>query len=359
VESLVSIIDNYKVLVCAGTGGVGKTSISAAIGFAAVQRGKRVLVLTVDPAKRLKTALGLQDLDSEEYVELKLSEATKGKFFAATVNAKQVFDRFVTEASSDSESAKLLLNNMLYKKLSMGLQGSQEFTSLEKFYSAYQSNKFDLIIVDTPPSQHAVDFLEAPERLNKLFDESILKWFISEKESGFKMFNKVLRTGTRKAFGVLERLTGSEFVEEIFNFFVSMKGIRKALVERNQKINQLLHSPEVGFLLVTAYEEAKLNQAIDFYHRLEKNGFNFVGSIINRSLPKPERLGVSESPQVKRDYYYKIAAHYEKEEKAYSKLEDLLGDNKLHARLFEVVGEQEPLRLIQEMSRQIAGRADV
>ena len=138
-----------------------------------------------------------------------------------------------------------------------------------------------------------------------------------------------------------------------------MKGIRSALVERNHQINKLLHSSEVGFLLVTAYEEAKLNQAIDFYHRLQKNGFNFVGSIINRSLPSAERMGVSESPSEKRDYYHKIADHYKKEEAAYSKLEDILGENKLHARLFEVVGEQEPLRLIQEMSRQIAGRANV
>lgn len=346
-------IASYKVLVCAGTGGVGKTSISAAMGMAAAEAGKRVLVLTIDPAKRLKTALGLNDLGINDTVPVKLPDGAKGKLDAGVVNAKLVFDQFVEKASPDQESAKLLLNNLLYQKLSLGLQGSQEFTSLERFYTAFESDQYDLIIVDTPPSQHAIDFLEGPKRLHRLFDESVLKWFISEKESKFGLVNKVIRTGTRKAFSLLEKLTGKQFVDEIFNFFVSMKLIRKSLVERMKQIDQLLHSSDVAFILVTAYDAKKIGQAMDFHHRLEESGFQFGGLVINRCFPTEEMLSVDQAEISKRLYYNEVKNYFQEEEKAFDSISAQMSGGTAKLRVFEQLGESDPVKLIRGMSQQL------
>lgn len=351
-ESVLAQLSNYKVLVCAGTGGVGKTSISAALGMAAARSGKKVLVLTIDPAKRLKTALGLDELAEKDLVKVEVPEA-KGELFAAVVNAKQVFDDFVTKASPDRESANLLLSNLLYQKLSLGLQGSQEFTSLERFYSAYESGSYDLIIVDTPPSQHAVDFLEAPKRLNKLFDESVLKWFVSESESKFKLVNKVIRTGTRKAFGLLEKLTGKQFVEEIFNFFVCMKQIRSALVRRNKQIDDLLHHESLGFMLVTAYDEKKIEQAVDFHKRLGESGFHFAGLVMNRCFPEEDQIGADQSSPEKYEYYKNMRDYYHNEEQAYAKILREMGEGSLNIKIKESFGETDPVKMIQSMSEQL------
>lgn len=351
-ESVLAQLSNYKVIVCAGTGGVGKTSVSAALGMAAAYAGKKVLVLTIDPAKRLKTALGLDELNHVDLVNLKL-ENCKGILDAGVVNPKKVFDEFVKKSSPDESSAKLLLDNLLYQKLSLGLQGSQEFTSLERFYSAYESGDYDLIILDTPPSQHAVDFLEAPARLAKLFDESVLKFFVSESESKFKVLNRVVRSGTKKVFGLLEKLTGKQFVDEIFNFFVSMKQIRPALVKRNKEIDKLLHDKHLGFLLVTAYDEKKIDQAIDFHKRLKQSGFNFAGLVMNRCFPDQESLRADQSSTEKFEYFKKLKDYYNKEELAYSKILKEMGGETLNIRIKESVGGADALSMISRISEEL------
>ncbi|MAF90398.1 MAG: hypothetical protein CL674_03925 [Bdellovibrionaceae bacterium] len=356
-ENFVDSLLEKKVLISAGTGGVGKTSTSAALGILAAQKGLNTLVLTIDPAKRLKTALGLDNLnDHNSIVEVKLERPMKGKLYAGVVNAKAVFDDFVTEASPDAESANQLLNNLLYKKLSMGLQGSQEFTSLQMFYKAYESNEYDLIIVDTPPAQHALDFLEAPERLSKLFDEKILKWFVSEKEGSFGFIKKAIRTGTRKAFSILEKLTGDQFVDEIFDFFVSMKFIRSALVTRNQQIARLLHSKEVGFLLITAYDVKKLKHAIEFNGKLQDLGFSLAAVLVNRCFPAEDSLYLSSAKNEKQQYYHELKDYYKKEEASIEKINDEFPQGIPVFKLMEVISSTDPLKTVEEMAQQFPWR---
>lgn len=343
------LLKSKKLIVCAGTGGVGKTSLSCALAYRAALLGKKSLVLTIDPAKRLKTALGLNDISNDK-VEFQL-EATSGSFSAAIVNAKKVFDDFVRQASPDEESTNLLLNNLLYKKLSMGLQGSQEFTSLEKLYQEYRSNNYDIIILDTPPAQHAIDFLNAPEHLNKLFDEKILKWFVGEKESkSGGLLRRVAYFGTRKAFGVLDKLTGAEFVNAIFDFFVSMKFIRAELVRHTQRVNEILHSADASFVLVTAYDDYKLKQSIEFYNQLKEKNFDFGALIVNRCIPT--NLVHSKDDKWK-EFYIRFLNHYEKEEALFNKLKNQFSTNLLKLKVLEIPQMDNGLESIKILNEQL------
>lgn len=356
-DNIVDHLCSYRVLICAGTGGVGKTSTAAALGILAAQKGLNTLVLTIDPAKRLKTALGLDELsDHQSMVEIPGDASRKAKLYAAVVNAKQVFDDFVREASPTAEAAEVLLGNLLYRKLSMGLQGSQEFTSLQCFYAAYQSKKFDLIIVDTPPAQHAIDFLQAPSRLAKLFDERILRWFVAEKQAKPSLLRRAIQSGTRKAFSVLEKLTGDEFVEEIFNFFLSMKYIRASLVERNQQIDRLLHSERVGFVLITAYDAKKLAQATEFFQYLRQLDFHFAAVLVNRSFPAAEQVRIDTAAKAQRDYFFELQNYYEKEEEGLELLRKRFSEDVPVHKIFEVTSSTEPLQTVEEIARQFPWR---
>ncbi|MFK8136927.1 MAG: ArsA family ATPase [Bdellovibrionales bacterium] len=303
-------------ILCAGTGGVGKTSLSAAMGLKIAQKGKKVLVITIDPAQRLKSALGIEQ-GCEQVFKVKEFE-NGGEFYACQIDAKKTFDEFVDKVSPSLDAASELKKNLLYRRLSEGLQGSQEFTSLEKFLMEYQSKQYDLIVVDTPPSQHALDFLEAPKKLYKLFDESILRWFVSEADGESSFLKKVLQSGTRKAFGVLDRLTGKEFVDAIYNFFGSMRFVGPALVEDMRKVDKLLHSKEVGFVLVTSFDSRKISQARDFFRSLKKKKYNFIGVVVNRAFvsmdpPSQEFMGI----------YEQFNEYYKKENEL---LNDLIGE---------------------------------
>lgn len=289
-----------KVLVCIGSGGVGKTTLSASFGVWNALQGKKVLVLTVDPAKRLMTTFGLKndgseqrvllpELDSVPQTDESLKNANQGELWASLLNSKQIFDDFVRKAASKGAESDFILKNKLYQQLSTTLSGSQEFTALEKLYSAYESQKYDLIILDTPPTKHAIDFLKAPQKISNLFNESIAKWFKQSKSP--TLAQKILQIGTQKALGVLQTLTGSEFVSELRNFFAGIEGWQAQLESRTQKINALLLSQETVFNLITAFDAAKIEEAKVFAEMMKQGGYQLKILTINRSfpnwLPKP------------------------------------------------------------------------
>lgn len=210
------LLAQAKILICVGSGGVGKTTVSSAIALKAAQMGRRVLVLTVDPAKRLKSTMGLENLDQSQIEH----PSIKGSLTAAVIDNKKIFDDFVDRVAGDSLSKEKILKNKLYIQLSTTLSGSQEFTALEKLYSSFQSGKYDLIVLDTPPAQHAMDFLGAPKKLAYLFSERITKWFrISSKGEKLGFFSSLIQSGTKQVIKALELLTGSEFIRELSDFF--------------------------------------------------------------------------------------------------------------------------------------------
>lgn len=281
-------------IVCAGSGGVGKTTMSAAIGVRASQLGRRVLVLTVDPAKRLATALGLtMEDDSDKQVEgLNLS--------AAVVDSKKIFDRFLRTHASESGVVERIMKNRLYQQMSTTLSGSQEFTALERLLQATESGKYDLVILDTPPTKHAMDFLTAPQRLSSLFSETITKWFSSPDEKPKGFIASIVGAGTRTVLKSLEILTGGQFIEELIDFFAAVRSIQRVLRERSLAAEALLKDESTKFIVVTSFDAAKLVEAKYLQGQLKKMGYRLIAVVINRAfplwLPDDEHASAQASP---------------------------------------------------------------
>jgi anion-transporting ArsA/GET3 family ATPase len=273
---------DLKVIVCAGTGGVGKTTIAASLGVWAALEGKRTLVLTIDPALRLAQALGIEGrLEEEVAIE---DPRVAGKLFATMINAQSVFDKFVRKAAPDASIAEKLLNNRLYQQLATSLSGSQEFTSLERVLTAAESGQYDLLILDTPPSQNSIDFLRAPDRIISLFQESVTKWFIKPaQERG--ILAQILSRGTRTVLSALERVTGSQFIRELTDFFQQMAHLQAKVRERSADVKKLLTSSSTGFVLVTGFDELKLQEAMEFQKDLRSQGYRLSAMIVNRCFP--------------------------------------------------------------------------
>lgn len=290
------LLKKHKVIVCVGSGGVGKTTMSAALAIRARQLELRTLVITVDPAKRLATAMGLDLSGVEERIVPNLSGATTtGVLSAAIIDSKKTFDAFVVRHSTDPELIRKLSTNRLYQQLSTTLAGSQEFTSLERLLQAVESNTYDLIILDTPPTQHAIDFLSAPERIRNLFQDTITKWFMNPGEnSGFLasslkgqgFLGALIGRGTRVALKSLEVLTGARFIDELIDFFQSVQSIQKTLRDRTEKINQVLMSSDATFFLVTSFDAAKLVEARHLSGHLDRFGYHLGACILNRAFPE-------------------------------------------------------------------------
>ncbi|MFZ4405061.1 MAG: ArsA family ATPase [Pseudobdellovibrionaceae bacterium] len=276
---------NAEILICIGSGGVGKTTIAATLGVMAAQQGKRVLVLTIDPSKRLASTLGIEGRTD---VVLVPGQNFKGQLYASVIDHKQTFDEFVYRAAENAGSISLadkILKNKLYQQLSTNLSGSQDFTSLEKLYSSVQSKKYDLVILDTPPTQHAIDFLKAPQKLSALFNEKITKWFIDPSGQKKSIFINLLHLGTKQVLKILESLTGSEFITQLIDFFANIEKWQGHLYQRTIEFHRMLTAPTTRFCLVTSFDMAKVKEAEYFVKELKKGGFDLNTIIFNRSFP--------------------------------------------------------------------------
>lgn len=278
-----SLFKNHKVIICTGSGGVGKTTVSASLGVLAAQKGYKVLVLTIDPAKRLKTTLGIGDDQDDVLVP---DQNFKGKLFAGLVDEKKVFRDFLRNASDNDAIVERVLNNRLYKQLSTTLSGSQEFTSIIRLFEAVKSNKYDIVILDTPPAQHAIDFLTAPEKIYTLFQGPITKWFISEEEVNRNIFLKVVNKSTGIVLAVFRKITGSMFMDELSDFFLGLKTIQGRISEKTKSAGDMLHAQDTAFLLVTSFDQAKIQEAEEYYMDLKKGHYNLQGVVVNRAFPK-------------------------------------------------------------------------
>lgn len=295
---MIEVLKTAKVIVCVGTGGVGKTTLAAALGEALSRHNKRVLVLTIDPAQRLKTTFGLKTAGDWIQVQENL--------WASVIDSQKTFDDFVRRASdNDPDSLKLFQNN-LYKQLTTTLSGSQEFTSLENLLMAVNSGRFDVVVLDTPPAQHAIEFLYAPQKLALIFSEGIARWF---RDPGTKKENfwlGLFNAGTKQVLKILERLTGSQFVSELSDFFQKIHKWQGKLEKRAAESHRLLVSPDTHFILVTGFDEAKFEEAEGFAQEIKKSGYHLSGLIVNRAYPewflKPSQ-NPSELEQKFRQYF--------------------------------------------------------
>jgi anion-transporting ArsA/GET3 family ATPase len=274
-----------------GSGGVGKTTVAASLGVLAARRGQKVLVLTIDPSQRLKTTLGLPDSGEIVEIQNEVLCLKEGHLFGAVINAKSVFDQFVQRAVESAglpqATAQKIMRNKLYIQLSTTLSGSQEFTALEKLFSSYKTGEFDLIVLDTPPAHHAVEFLRAPQKLAALFNDKIAQWFrsASKAQGAGAFFQQILNAGTTQVIKTLELLTGSEFIRELSEFFQNIELWQGRLEERVSAVQRLLSGADTSFALVTNLDSAKLKEAEYFSKEVYKSGYRLKRVFVNKAYP--------------------------------------------------------------------------
>lgn len=276
-----TLLENHRVIVCTGSGGVGKTTTAAALGVAAAQRGRRVLVLTIDPARRLATTLGIaRQLDDVRVA----GQGYAGELWAGMIDPPRVFTDYIRRYAADDAAAQRVFDNALYRQISTTLSGSQEFTSLSRLHDAVESGKYDLVILDTPPAAHAADFLRAPERLNAVFDSTIVSMFMG-RTSGFGLAAAAWKRSVKLLLGTLTLLTGSEFVANFSGFFSAIDAIAPAIRATNLAAHRLLLDPATAFVLITSFDAAKIREGEEFRDELEDAGYHLRKVIVNRAWP--------------------------------------------------------------------------
>jgi anion-transporting ArsA/GET3 family ATPase len=286
-KSLVDRLDGLEVIVCCGSGGVGKTTISAALGLAMAQRrDQKVLVLTVDPARRLATALGLREIGTEpvKVSRAKLRRAgieVEGELVAAMLDMKSTFDRMVLRLAPTRRDAQRILNNRFYKGISDSFIGSHEYMAMEALYELHQAGEYDTLIIDTPPSRNALDFLEAPNRLTDFVGAKMLSWLSGPTLFGMRAVNLAAAPFLRMA----DRLLGGDVLSEVAEFVGDLQKIYGGVQQRARDVYRLLRSPQVGFVVVTTLEPVPFGEAEYFASRLREYRMPLRGVVANRTLP--------------------------------------------------------------------------
>jgi anion-transporting ArsA/GET3 family ATPase len=272
------LLARKDVCIVAGSGGVGKTTTSAAIALGMAERGKRVAVLTIDPAKRLANSLGLPELGNEER---RVEVDVKGELWAMMLDAKRTFDELVEWHAPDEQTRDAVLGNRIYRELSNAVAGSQEYMAMEKLHELHKEGRYDLLVLDTPPTRSALDFLDAPKRLSGFIDSRSLQLFMAPGRLGLKFLGR----GTGVLFGAMQRLTGIDLLNDMSEFFQSFGDMAEGFRERAEHVNALLADSRTGFVLVTSPRRDAVDEATFFHHRLLDSGLPFSGVVVNRMHP--------------------------------------------------------------------------
>ena len=281
--NVADVIADKRIVICGGSGGVGKTTTSAAIAMGAAAAGRKVAVVTIDPAKRLANSLGLEELGNEPaLVDPDLFAPAgvemEGELWAMMLDPKRTFDDLIDRLAPNEKARDEVLANRIYQELSNAVAGSQEFTAMAKLYELDRDHDFDLIVLDTPPSRNALDFLDAPDRLTQFFEGRTLQVFL--RPTGLAA--RVMGRGTGMVFGVLKRVTGIDLLEDLAVFFRSLSGMIDGFKERAQAVNKLLADRGTVFLLVTSPEREPIDEAIFFWRKLKAARMPFGGVVVNR-----------------------------------------------------------------------------
>src|SRR3954449_1221551 len=272
-----------RVVICAGSGGVGKTTTAAALGMGLAAQGHRVAVVTIDPARRLADSLGLRDLGNEpRLVDPGRFDGhgieMRGELWAMMLDAKRTFDELIERLAPDERTRREVLANRIYQELSSAVAGSQEFTAVAKLYDLVRSERFDVVVLDTPPSRNALDFLDAPDRLTNFFEGRALRAFLAP--TGLAA--RVVGRGSGVVFGVLKRITGVDLLRDVSVFLRSLGGLIDGFRERAAAVKAVLADPSTTFLVVTSPEPAPVDEAIFFHGKLAEAGMPFGGLVVNR-----------------------------------------------------------------------------
>lgn len=294
------LVRERRIVVCVGAGGVGKTTIAAAFGLGAARAGLRALVLTIDPARRLADALGVELGNRPQAVprELlaELGVPPEGSLSAMMLDMKSTFDELVVRFADDAETRERIFENPIYQHVSDALAGSAEYSAMEKVYELSEREDVDLILLDTPPSAHALDFLEAPERLLEFLDSRIVQVLLHPAFAAGRFGFRLFQRGAHQVLRVLERVSGLSFLEDVSEFLLAFEGMSEGFRQRARSVRELLYGPRTAFVLAAGPTRESVAHARAFLERLEARQAGVAGVVLNRVRAWPEGAAVPEIP---------------------------------------------------------------
>ncbi|MEM6273639.1 MAG: ArsA-related P-loop ATPase [Myxococcota bacterium] len=286
--------DSREIIVAVGTGGVGKTTASASIAIAAAAAGKKTLVMTIDPSRRLAHALGI-DADGNTEQELSVEELSRSgidveqSLWAMIPDVKTTFDRLVERFAPDAERREAIMQNRIYKHFSSALAGSLEYAAVERLYEIHASGRYDLIVLDTPPSQNVVEFLDAPSRILDFLEQETLQWLVKPYSLAGRFSVKLLDLGSSFILKTLGRLAGADTLRELAEFIMSFQGMYDGFRERSEAVRSLLRSPSVAFVLVGSTARFQHRAMVEFRRQLHQEGISVRSVVLNRVRPPLEK----------------------------------------------------------------------
>ena len=285
---LAPLVEGREIVVCCGSGGVGKTTVAAAVAVEGARRGRRACVVTIDPARRLADALGLEALTNQPRP---IEGEWPGQLWALMLDTKSTFDDLVVRYAASPEQAQLILENRLYRNLAGALSGTQEYMAMEKLHELHEEGaagpdgeavRFDLIVVDTPPTRNALDFLDAPRRLTRFLDNRIFRLLVMPTRA----YLRAVTVASQAFLRTLSRVVGTEVVSDVVDFFQAFEGMEQGFRDRAQQVLELLSSPAAGFALVASPHRDSVAEAVFFARRLDEAGIGVAALVVNRIHPR-------------------------------------------------------------------------
>ncbi len=285
-NALSRLIAAHRTVVCVGSGGVGKTTTSAVIALHAAILGRRALVLTIDPAKRLANSLGLEGIGNEATrIDLEpyygAAKRPRGELWAMMLDMKTSFDNVVQRNTTPADAERILCNKY-YKSFSSSLSGTQEYSAIERLWELSETGKYDLIVLDTPPTRHALDFLDAPTRLYSALDSSAMQWLYKPALASGKVGLGLVKLGARGIRKTLGKLTGSQMLDDLTVFLEGLAPLFEGLKERAGRVDALLHDSATAFVVVTSPDPLTVSEALYFDDRLAQERLRLAAFVVNR-----------------------------------------------------------------------------
>jgi anion-transporting ArsA/GET3 family ATPase len=276
---LVERVTDDQILVCCGSGGVGKTTTAAVLALEGARRGRKAVVVTIDPARRLADALGLEHLDNTPH---RIDGDWPGELWALMLDTKTTFDSLVARHAGSEEQAAGILDNRFYRNISGALSGTQEYMAMEKLYELHDESDFDLIVIDTPPSRNALDFLEAPGHLTRFLDHRLYRLFMAPTRGVVKAVNLAAQAFLR----TVSKVVGGDVVQDAIGFFQAFEGMEQGFIDRARRVQELLAADTTSFVLVASPRADTVDEAAFFADKLADGGLRVRALVVNRMHPR-------------------------------------------------------------------------